>query len=730
VKRKAAVIATLLMLTLLTVAYYFAGCSASSRDRQSVASCEIKTPTCTAPDSAYYSIRGEFDVDDYSELDSSRTTVWSVPALAPAKPRNKTLPSELLNFSEDEIWVIARPEIQADTDEDTPGCGAMLAKLPGEEKEIPLPLKHTDVTGQISGYIATVEVTQQFHNPYDQKIEAVYVFPLPQNAAINDFIMTIGERRIRGIIREREQAERIYQHARSQGYTASLLTQERPNIFTQKVANIEPGREIDINIKYFNTLAYVDGSYEFVFPMVVGPRYNPPGFTDGVGAVPRGKHGNSGQKTEVQYLKPGQRSGHDIAVTVNIDAGVKIENVTCKSHVITRDTISPESVTVKLSKLDSIPNKDFVLRYKVAGKKVKSSLVSHQDERGGFFTLMLYPPENLSHLKRAQMEMIFVLDCSGSMSGKPMALAKRAMTRALKQLRSEDTFQVIRFSNNASQLGPKPITANAENIRKGLEYVEQLRGGGGTRMIEGIKAALDFEHDPRRLRVVSFMTDGYIGNEQQILAAIHQRLGDSRIFSFGVGSSVNRYLLDRMAKIGKGAVAYVGLNDSAVDAVDLFYKCISHPALTDVTIDWGQMQVSDMYPSQIPDLFVGRPIILTGRFKGKTQTTLKITGRVGNFDQQFVAPFDPADSAARHKGIACVWARKKIEILANQAIHDNNPELPDQITQVALEYGLMSAYTAFVAVDSSRKTQGDHGISVVVPVPVPDGVLYKTTVPQ
>ena len=613
-------------------------------------------------------------------------------------------------------------------DEDTPGSGAMLARLPKEEKEIPLPLKHTDVKGQISGYIATVDVTQQFHNPYDEKIEAVYVFPLPQNAAINEFIMTIGERRIRGIIRERQEAEEIYRQAKSQGHVASLLTQERPNIFTQKVANIEPGKQIDVNIKYFNTLDYTDGWYEFVFPMVVGPRFNPPGYTDGVGAVARGKTGISGQKTEVQYLKPGQRSGHDISLAVDIDAGVKIEKVTCTSHVITKSAAAPEKLAVKLSSLDSIPNKDFVLRYKVAGKTVKSALVTHCDQRGGFFTLMLYPPDNLSYLKRAQMEMIFVLDCSGSMSGKPIAKAKQAIARALKKLQPGDTFQVIRFSNNASQLGPDPVPATPENIRKGLAYVESLEGSGGTMMIEGIKAALDFTHDPQRFRLVSFMTDGYIGNETEILAAIAQRLGASRIFSFGVGSSVNRYLLDRMAKLGKGAVAYIGLDDSAGEIVDLFYDRISHPALTDVEIDWGDMQVADMYPSRIPDLFVGRPVILTGRFKGSRSTTIHVKGKVGDMTQDIAIAADLGDSAATHSGIACVWARKKIEMLGSQAIYDTNPGLPGEIRQVALEYGLMSAYTAFIAVDSSHKTSGDHGITVAVPVPVPDGVRYDTTV--
>ncbi|MBN2181296.1 MAG: VWA domain-containing protein [Sedimentisphaerales bacterium] len=646
-------------------------------------------------------------------------------------PSSTRIYSELATVTADEVWIIAKAETSGIVaDEETPGSGAMLAKLPDEEKEIPLPLKHTDVKGQISGYIATVEVTQQFHNPYDEKIEAVYVFPLPQNAAVNEFIMVIGERKIRGIIREREEAERIYVEAKSQGYVASLLTQERPNIFTQKVANIEPNKQIDVNIKYFSTLAYVDGWYEFIFPMVVGPRYNPPGYTDGVGAVAQGRAGISGQKTEVQYLKPGRRSGHDISLAVDIDAGVAIEEIACPSHVITNSTPAAEKRTIKLSSLDSIPNKDFVLRYKVAGKKVKSALVTHQDNRGGFFTLMLYPPDNLKFLKRAPMEMIFVLDCSGSMSGKPIEKAKDAITRALRQLQPGDTFQVIRFSNNASQLGPKPLPATPENIRRGLDYVEALHGSGGTQMIEGIKAALDFPHDPQRFRLVSFMTDGYIGNESQILAAVHERLGESRIFSFGVGSSVNRYLLDRMAKLGKGAVAYIGLDESAGEIVDLFYERISHPALTDVSIDWGGLQVTDLYPAQVPDLFVGRPLIITGRFSGQSSGAIRITGKVGNLDQEIAVPVNLGNSGDTHGGIACVWARKKIETLASQATYDNSGDLPGEIKQVALEYGLMSAYTAFIAVDSSRVTAGDHGTTVAVPVPVPYGVRYDTTVQE
>ena len=238
-------------------------------------------------------------------------------------------------------------------------------------------------------------------------------------------------------------------------------------------------------------------------------------------------------------------------------------------------------------------------------------------------------------------------------------------------------------------------------MQRAVAYVDALQGEGGTMMIEGIKAALDFPHDPRRLRFVSFLTDGYIGNEAEILGEIHQRLGDSRIFSFGIGSSVNRYLLDRMAKLGRGPSPTSASNDSGTEAVDRFYECISHPALTDVRIDWGDMEVTEVYPRQIPDLFVGRPIILTGRFKGTAATTIRVAGRVGESEKEIRIPVEFDGTAPTHPGIACVWARKRIEDLATQTTYDRNPDLPGEIKQVALQYGLMSAYTAFVAVDST-----------------------------
>jgi Ca-activated chloride channel family protein len=344
--------------------------------------------------------------------------------------------------------------------------------------------------------------------------------------------------------------------------------------------------------------------------------------------------------------------------------------------------------------------------------------------------LMLYPPQELGSLARQPLELVFVLDCSGSMSGRPIEEAKTAVARGLRLLRSGDSFQLINFSTKASQLGAKPLEATPENIQRGLSYLDKLNGDGGTMMIEGIKAALDFPHDPERLRFVCFLTDGYIGNESEILGEIHKRLGASHIFSFGIGSSVNRYLMDHMAKAGRGAVAYLGPKDSAAKIMEDFFERISHPALTDIKIDWGNMRVAEVFPREMPDLFTGRPVILTGRFDGAGDTTIHVAGKAGNEPLQLQVSANLSDASATHKGLPSVWARMKIADLADQSTYAPDAELPERIKQVALDYGLMSPFTAFIAVDSSRVTEGTEGTTVPIAVPVPEGVKYETTVPE
>lgn len=645
------------------------------------------------------------------------------------EPREKAQKPD--NGAFDELWIIPR-DSQGNPmgPAGLPGSGALVTRDPDTQHNIVIPLEHTDVRAQIDGCVASVVVNQQFHNPYDTKIEAKYVFPLPQDAAVTDFEMTVGERRIRGVIREREQAEQIYQAARRQGRVASLLTQERPNVFTQSVANIEPGKSVAVAITYFNTLRFVDGAYEFVFPMIVGPRFNPPGSQNGIGAVAVGQVGASRQPTEVSYLRPAQRSGHDIAITVELDAGLPLGTISSPTHAIEDERASQTSALITLSANDQIPNRDFVLRYVVAGENTNTSLVTHEDDRGGFFQLLLVPPANLSRTERRPCEFIFVLDCSGSMQGRPLRLAKSAAQRALRHLQAQDTFQIVRFSQDVSQLGPAPIRATPENVRRGVEYLESLKGSRGTHMIQGIKAALDFPHDESRLRIVSFLTDGYIGNEVEIFQAIDERLGSARLFGLGVGSSVNRYLLDGISSLGRGAVTYVGLDESAVEAADSFYRAVSHAALTDVAVDWNGLEVSEVTPRRSPDLLVGRPVVISGRYTGEPPRFVRVSGWAEGVQVQWDVPLG---EPSRNPAIASVWARQQIRYLSdlNPTVVQrdaNRAEIRQTVLDLALQHNLMSAYTAFVAVDTTRITEGDHGVTVPVPVPTPAGVRYETTV--
>lgn len=579
------------------------------------------------------------------------------------------------------------------------------------DRLVPVPLKHTDVKGQISLYIGSVTVRQEYHNPYDETIEALYTFPLPENSAVRDFVMTVGERRIRGIIREREEAREIYEQAKRQGYRAALLTQERPNIFTQAVANIDPGRDIDIEITYFHTLPYEDGHYVFHFPMVVGPRFCPPGTPD---------------PSPATYATPAEIKMHDIALKLDIDAGVPIESIVSPTHDIEVEKADGRRAAVRLAAHDSIPNKDFVLRYKVAGNKLQGALAVSN----GTFALMLQPPATLERLAAADREMIFVLDCSGSMEGEPLALAKETLKRCLRRMRPEDTFQIVRFSDSSSSFGSRTIPATEANVRRAVRWVDEVRSEGGTNMMEGIQAALDFPHDSERYRIVSFLTDGFIGNEDEILAEVKKHMGEARLFSLGVGSSVNRHLLERMAHVGRGDALVVTLDESGREAADNFFKRIEHPALSDLRIDWGGMEVSEVYPSPLPDLFVGRPVVLLGRYEGSGRATVRVSGRAEGKRITMEVPVDLDQPDVRHKALTAVWARTKMaEMLDATAWVRGKRPLVTEIRALALEHGLVSPYTSFIAVDGGRRTGADRGTTVPVPVAVPKGVQFEPRKP-
>ncbi len=570
------------------------------------------------------------------------------------------------------------------------------------------PLKHTDVKAEISGFLSRVKVTQEFENSFSEKIEAVYVFPLPNNAAVDAMTMRIGERTIRGQIRKREEAREIYEAAKSNGQIASLLDQERTNIFTQAVANILPGEKVTIEISYVETLKYEDGQYEFVFPMTVGPRYIP-------GSV---------NTTDAQKISPPvalTRAGHDISIEVKLDAGVLIEKVESKSHQIDSAMQSANSYNVKLKDEKTIPNKDFIMRYDVSGKRIEDAVLTHRSEKGGYFTMILQPPDNPRVEDVTPKEIVFVIDTSGSMSGFPLDKAKESMKMALEGLNPQDTFNLITFAGDTSVLFEKPVSANSENLRKAQAFLESRQGGGGTEMMTAIRAALDPSDSQQHIRVVCFMTDGYVGNEAEILSEI-QKHPNARIFSFGIGSSVNRMLLDKMAEEGRGEVEYVALTDDGSAAAKRFHERVRSPLLTDISIDFGNLQVADVYPKRINDLFSAKPVIIHGRYTKGGSGVIKLKGKsFGRETEREIAVNFP-ETEANHDVLATLWARTRIDDLTKQDYQNSKPEIKDQITNLGLEYRLLTQFTSFVAVEERIVTDGGQPRRIEVPVELPEGV--------
>jgi Ca-activated chloride channel family protein len=614
------------------------------------------------------------------------------------------------------------------------GTGGLHVVVDGKVRTLDFPLKHTDVQADVSGPVARVEVTQTFRNPYDETIEAVYVFPLPHEAAVNDFEMRLGDRVIRGLIERREEARRIYENARDSGKVAALLEQERPNIFTQSVANILPGNEISIRLTYVETLAYEDGGYELVFPMVVGPRFIPPGagpvvpaggFQDEWGRIgPPAPGVPDADRINPAFLPPEIRSGHDIALTVDVHAGLPLRDLRSVTHAVQTRRDGPRT-RVTLNPLDTIPNKDFVLKWRVEGDAPDAGVLTYRDGESGYLTLMVHPELSPSDARITPKEMIFVLDCSGSMSGAPIEASKLLVKHALRNLRPDDSFQIIRFSSGASGFRSAPVEASARNVKEGIAYVESLHGGGGTMMIEGIKAALDFPHDPRRLRIVMFLTDGYIGNENQIFAAVRDRIRDARLFSFGVGSSVNRFLLDGLAEEGRGEVQYHLPGTDAQTEVAEFYDRIRNPYLTDVEITWEGIDVRDVFPRRVPDLFQGRPLVVHARTEDTGRGAVRVRGKIAGRTWEKRIPLDVPRREGGNPALGSLWARAAIGDLERRMVRGETPDLVDAVTQLGLRHRLVTKYTSFVAVEERMVVSNGRPTAVRVPVEMPDGVSWE-----
>ena len=382
---------------------------------------------------------------------------------------------------------------------------------PGGRPFADFPLKHTAVNAEISGMLARVTVVQEFHNSFSETIEAVYAFPLPHEAAVDKMTMLVGERLIQAEIKRRDDARSIYERARDSGQAAGLLEQERPNIFTQSVANILPGDNIKITISYVEVLKYEEGNYEFVFPMVVGPRYIPgyPTGRQGGGWSPDTSRVPDASRITPPVTPTGTRAGHDVSIEVTLDAGLPIGYLGSKTHEIDLQRLNTNQALVRLRHRDVIPNKDFILRYDIAGQAIGAAVLAHRSSRGGFFTLIVQPPERITAADVSPKELIFVLDTSGSMSGFPIEKAKEAMKIALDGLNPQDTFNLITFSGDTAILFPEPVPASPENLRMAQLFLQSRSGSGGTEMMRAIRAALETSERSGRMRIVCFMTDGW-----------------------------------------------------------------------------------------------------------------------------------------------------------------------------------------------------------------------------
>jgi len=607
-----------------------------------------------------------------------------------------------------------------------PGSGQMVAVPQGQTDPVSLPLQHTIVEAGITGVVASVRVEQVFGNPYEKPIEAIYVFPLPHNAAVYAMRLRIGERTIEGQIKPREEAQELYRQAREQGRTASLLDQERPNIFTQSVANILPGDDIRVELTYFNELAYNQGQYEFVFPMVVGPRYIPGGASgrSGTGWSADTDRVPDGSRISPSLLPPGFRSGHDIEVKADLETGVAFRDLETPSHAIRVDKKGSSRAVLTLAENDRIPNKDFILRWKVDTKGPVAGWMAHRGPLGGYFLLVVEPDASMPKSETARREYVFVIDTSGSMNGFPLDQCKRILKKCLVDLNSEDSFQVVLFAGDASTFSSGPVPATPENIRKALEYANSATGSGGTEFLPALEKALDHPEDPGKSRIVLFLSDGYIGYEAEVLKYMRQHRGEANVFPLGVGTSVNRYLIEAMARVGQGEPFYLTPSENPDEVVERFFRYVSRPALTGLEVDFQGIEVLDPLPEKLPDLFAGKPLSLVGKVEKAGRGRVVLTGRVAGRSWKQTLEIELPEAAAENPGLAYLWARRSIEEWSDRQAVGEIPEdsARQGITAIALRYSLMSAYTSFVAIDSQVRNPGGESRTVAVPVPLPDQV--------
>jgi Ca-activated chloride channel family protein len=575
-----------------------------------------------------------------------------------------------------------------------------------------LPLKETRADVHVSGVIARVKVTQTYANDGKNPLEALYVFPGSTRAAVFAMKMTIGDRTIVAKINKKDQARKIYEKAKAAGKSASLLEQKRPNVFQMNVANIMPGDVIQVEMQYTELLVPENGTYEFVYPAVVGPRFT-------------GEASKSDAKknkwTASPYSKSGKAASYAWGMDFNIDGGVPITNIESPSHKV-KETRDGHATRIELADGEQGGNRDFVLRYQLRGEAIQSGMLLFPGADENFFLTMVQPPKRLSQDQIPQREYVFIMDVSGSMHGFPLNTSKQLMRELAKGLKKTDLFNMVFFAGRSALLSEQSLPATSGNINKALTQFNQMKGGGGTRLLNALHRAMALPTKDDVARTFVIVTDGYISVEPDVFEYIRANLGKANLFSFGIGSSVNRHLIEGMSRVGMGE-SFVSLNGTeAATNAKKFKNYIENPALTNIKVAFDGFDAYDVEPKAVPDLFAQRPVVVFGKYKGEAKGKIAITGTTGKGSFKQIVRVSDYTPDKNNDALKYLWARHKIAGLADLNRLRRDDARIEKVTNLGLEYSLMTAYTSFVAVDHRVRNDGGKSTTVKQVLPLPQGV--------
>ncbi len=585
------------------------------------------------------------------------------------------------------------------------------------------PLKATAAEVKIVGTIADVRVTQTYKNQGSSVIEAVYVFPGSTEAAVYALEMRLGERVIKAKVKERSEAKATYEAAKKEGKSASLLEQHRPNVFRMSVANILPGDEISVELKYTEKLKPTDGIYEFVYPTVVGPRYVASTDTKAVGEVaPNVATPSTESWTANPYCGEGQPAPYGFDLSVALNAGMAIKEIATPSHKTSIQYDSESSANVRLDRSEvQAGNRDFVLRYRLSGDKIESGVLLYPGENESFFLATIQPPKKVTEHEILPREYIFVVDVSGSMFGFPLDVAKTLMRNLVESLRPTDLFNVLLFAGGSDLLSPQSLPATKENIGLAVRLIESQRGGGGTEILPALTRAFSLPRQPKFSRSVVVVTDGYVAVEDDVFDLIRKNLNTTNIFAFGIGTAVNRQLIEGMARVG-GGEPFVVLNQlEAPSRAEAFKKMIQAPVLSSINLTYYDFDVYDVEPLSVPDVLAERPIQVFGKYHGVPRGRIVLTGdsSEGSYSQEF--DLSKVNADPKNEAIKYLWARQRIKLLSDYNSINSDEERRREVIRLGITYNLLTQYTSFVAVDQVIRAK-TPSTEVKQPLPLPQGV--------